>query len=250
MLTDPEIIGRAFMLALCGAVLWQIYRAHRKLPVLRKIPGLQVFAEATGRAAELGRPVYYCPGWGEKLQLSPIQFAAISMITAVARAAARLGLRTFVTIAKPPGFYPMVLEAVREAYIAEGQRDLFNDDDIQYVSEDQSAYAAATVGLIAREKPGSCFLLGDYGFESLIVAEAGQRVDAFQISGTPQIHQTPFFVCATDYTLIAEEYFAASAYLSQDAQQIGSLVGQDWAKAAIIAAGVIGTIANTLGAQR
>ncbi|MGH8103842.1 MAG: DUF6754 domain-containing protein [bacterium] len=250
MLTDPEIIGRVFMLALCGVVLWQIYCARRKLPPLRKIPGLQVFEEAIGRAAELGRPVYYCPGWGEKLQLSPIQFAAISLITAVARGAARLGLRTFVTIAKPPGFYPMVLEAVREAYVAEGQRDLFSPDDIKFVSEDQSAYAAATVGLIARERPGSCFLLGDYGFESLIVAEAGQRVNAFQISGTPQYHQTPFFVCATDYTLIAEEYFAASAYLSNDPQSIGSLVGQDWIKAAIIATGVIGTIVNTVGVLR
>lgn len=238
------------MLALAGVVLWQIYRAHRTLPALRKIPGLQVFDEAIGRAAELGRPVYFCPGWGEKLQLSPIQFAAMSLISAVARAAARLGLRTYVTIAKPPGFYPMVLEAVREAYIAEGQRDLFNPEDVLFVSEDQSAYAAATVGLISREKPGSCFLLGDYGFESLIVAEAGQRVNAFQISGTPQYHQIPFFVCATDYTLIAEEYYAASAYLAKEPQMIGSLVGQDWIKAAIIAAGAAGAIVNTIGALR
>lgn len=40
----------------------------------------------------------------------------------------------------------------------------------------------------------------------------------------------PFFVAACDYTLIGEEFFAASAYLSGDPQQLGSLKGQDIGK--------------------
>ncbi len=43
--------------------------------------------------------------------------------------------------------------------------------------------------------------------------------------------QLPFFVAACDYTLIGEELFAASAYLSKDKKMLGSLKGQDAGKA-------------------
>ena len=52
--------------------------------------------------------------------------------------------------------------------------------------------------------------------------------------------QLPFFVAACDYTLIGEELFAASAYLSGEPDQLGSLKGQDFGKllcAALIIAG-------------
>ena len=39
--------------------------------------------------------------------------------------------------------------------------------------------------------------------------------------------QLPFFVAACDYTLIGEELFAASAYLSREPKLLGSLKGQD-----------------------
>ena len=42
--------------------------------------------------------------------------------------------------------------------------------------------------------------------------------------------QLPFFVAACDFTLIGEEFFAASAYLSREPQQLGSLKGQDFGK--------------------
>ena len=50
------------------------------------------------------------------------------------------------------------------------------------------------------------------------------------MAGTAQPAQLPFFVAACDYTLIGEEFFAASAYLSGDANQLGSLKGQDVGK--------------------
>jgi hypothetical protein len=42
--------------------------------------------------------------------------------------------------------------------------------------------------------------------------------------------QLPFFIAACDYTLIGEELFAASAYLSDEPRQLGALKGQDVGK--------------------
>jgi hypothetical protein len=74
----------------------------------------------------------------------------------------------------------------------------------------------------------------------------GNGIGAIQIAGTAQPAQLPFFVAACDYTLIGEEFFAASAYLSGEPKQIGSLKGQDVGKL-IVAAGIItGVIGATL----
>ncbi len=53
--------------------------------------------------------------------------------------------------------------------------------------------------------------------------------------------QLPFFVAACDYTLIGEEFFAASAYLTGSPEELGSLKGQDVGKV-IVAAGIIGGV--------
>jgi hypothetical protein len=55
------------------------------------------------------------------------------------------------------------------------------------------------------------------------------------------VHQLPFFITACDYTLIGEELYAASAYLSRDPVLLGSLKGQDWGKIVILAVLLLGS---------
>jgi hypothetical protein len=72
-------------------------------------------------------------------------------------------------------------------------------------------------------------------------------VGAIQIAGTAQPSQLPFFVTACDYTLIGEELFAASAYLSKQPLLLGSLKGQDYGKGLIIIILIIGITLVSLG---
>jgi hypothetical protein len=99
---------------------------------------------------------------------------------------------------------------------------------------------------MVREKPATCLYLGAFFAESLILAETGNSIGAIQIAGTARPGQLPFFVAACDYTLIGEELFAASAYLSGDPKQLGSLKGQDVAKSVAMIAIIIGVITVTL----
>jgi hypothetical protein len=89
------------------------------------------------------------------------------------------------------------------------------------------------------------FYIGSFYAESLILAEIGNAAGAIQIAGTAQPSQLPFFVTACDYTLLGEEMFAASAYLSKEPRLLGSLKGQDYVKAAILAAMIAGLILET-----
>jgi hypothetical protein len=54
-------------------------------------------------------------------------------------------------------------------------------------------------------------------------------------------------VAACDYTLIGEELFAASAYLSKEPMLLGSLRGQDVAKVFFMIVIVLGVLAATIG---
>ena len=78
-------------------------------------------------------------------------------------------------------------------------------------------------------------------------AETGFSTGAVQIAGTANIHQLPFFVVACDYTLIGEEFFAATAYLSRDPRVVGTITGTDVMKILLMMLIVIGTVLATAG---
>ena len=118
---------------------------------------------------------------------------------------------------------------------------------VTYVTDEQFGYVAAVDGIMVREKPATVFLLGAFFAESLILAETGNYIGAIQIAGTARPAQLPFFIAACDFTLIGEELFAASAYLSDEPKALGSLKGQDVGKAIAMVVIVVGVLAVTIG---
>jgi len=204
----------------------QISRGGRNL-FIRKIAGLDAVEEAVGRATEMGRPIFFVPGLGGLD--SPATLAAINIFEAVGRYAA-----ADQTKLKAPCADPIVMNvmqnSLKEVYQAEGRPDLFQADDVHFVNDRQFSYVAAVDGMITREKPAAIFMQGVFFAESLMLAEVGNSVGAIQIAGTSSDTQLPFFITACDYTLIAEELYAASAYIKNDPLQIGTLKAQDLVK--------------------
>src|SRR5439155_8181629 len=139
-------------------------------------------------------------------------------------------------------------ETVKQAFLAAGRPDAYREDDIYYTTDEQFGFVAAVNGVMVRSKPATCFYLGAFFAESLILAETGNSVGAIQIAGTAQPAQLPFFVAACDYTLIGEEFFAASAYLSGEPDQLGSIKGQDIGKVIVAVGIVVGVVAATIAA--
>jgi hypothetical protein len=114
------------------------------------------------------------------------------------------------------------------------------------VTDEQFGFVAHVDGVMLRRRPAACFYLGAFFAESLILAETGNSIGAIQIAGTAMPTQLPFFVAACDYTLIGEELFAASAYLSRDEKMLGSLKGQDIGKVIAMIFILVGSIVTTM----
>jgi hypothetical protein len=209
---------------------------------IRPIPGLSAVDEAIGRATEMGTPILYVLGTGTASDIATI--AGYTILSRVAKRTAEYQTPILVPV-NDPVMLAMGQEVVKEAYTQAGRPEVYNPDNVSYVSAMQFPYVAAVNGLMTREKPATCFYMGVFHAESLLLAETGSGTGAIQISGTDQLAQIPFFVAATDYTLIGEELYAASAYLSQEPSQIGPLKAQDWTKVAIIVFIIAGILTLT-----
>ena len=81
----------------------------------------------------------------------------------------------------------------------------------------------------------------------MLFAEAANLAGASQIGGTANYHQLPFFVASCDYTLIAEEIFAAGTYLSKEPSEVGGLTAQEVGKALAVLFIIVGSVLTTLG---
>jgi hypothetical protein len=227
------------MIVICATIVLTIITAKRGRKLfIRRIPGLSAIDETVGRATEMGRPMLFSTGLDP---LGPTTLQAVAIMTHIARLAARYGNRLIVPVYDPL-MVAVLEEATREAWLVEGKTETHRPDDIRYLSSEQFAYAAGMMGIVMREQVVSTFLFGYFYAESLLLAEAGQESGAIQVAGTPATTQIPFFIVSCDYTIIGDEYYAASAYLTQEPTLLGSLVGQDITKAILLLMIVVGTI--------
>ncbi|HEY3283937.1 MAG TPA: DUF6754 domain-containing protein [Armatimonadota bacterium] len=236
--------GAALLLALIsGLVLAGIFSARRGRELyIRRIPGISAMEEAVGRATEMGRPIFFCAGlYGLKIET----LQALAIASYLVRLSARYGTRMIVPV-YDAAVFPIAREMLREAYQAEGHPELYNPNDVSYLSDRQFAYASACVGLMNREKVTTCFYFGGYYGESLILSEAGRQLGAVQVAGTPEVTQLPFFVASCDYTIMGEEFYATTAYLTREPVLLGSLVGQDRAKMVLLALVLLGSLLSLL----
>tara|TARA_B100000029_G_scaffold432915_1_gene445411 strand:- start:782 stop:1645 length:864 start_codon:yes stop_codon:yes gene_type:complete len=241
---NERIVMFFSILILGGTLIYNIRYAEKGGEVyLRPIPGLKAVEEAVGRSTEMGRPILYVPGIQDMDQVETV--AGVVVLGHVAKMTARYETSLNVPVARSI-VMKAAREACRESYTVEGRPDMFNEDMVHYLTDDQFAYAAGVNGIMVREKPAACLYMGKFYAESLILAETGNSIGAIQIAGTASQAQIPFFVTACDYTLIGEEFFAASAYLSQKPELVGGVRGQDMIKLAVIASIIFSTLMMTL----
>ncbi|MGB9721338.1 MAG: DUF6754 domain-containing protein [bacterium] len=229
-------------------LIWFIYHARKgKELFIRKISGLEAVDEAVGRATEMGKPILYVPGLATIDVISTI--ASMNILSQVAKKTAEYNT-TLLVPNRDPVVYTVAREVVKEAYTDAGRPDAFNPDNIYFLTQDQFGYTSAVCGTMVRDKPATNLFVGYFWAESLVLAETGATTGAIQIAGTDSIFQLPFFIVACDYTLIGEELYAASAYLSREPLLLGSLKGQDWGKMIILAVLLLSSALALIGWEK
>jgi hypothetical protein len=227
------LTGGAFALYLGYA------KRNAKTIFIRRIPGVDAIEDAIGRSTEMGRPILYVTGIEEITDIQTI--ASLLILGHVAEMTAE-----YDTDIKVANTYPMTMvvaeEIVRQGYANAGRLDAHRPENVMFITSEQFAFAAAVNGMILRDRPATNIYFGRFFAESLLLAETGFLTGAVQIAGTAEFTQLPFFIAACDYTLLGEELYAVSAYLSREPTLLSQLKAGDVVKAfamLLIIAGVI-----------
>ncbi|MEO5617032.1 MAG: fibronectin type III domain-containing protein [Candidatus Eisenbacteria bacterium] len=234
-----------FTMLYFGFVLWYVWQAQSgKKPFVRRIAGIDAIEEAIGRATEMGRSVLYVPGIQDIDEIQTVQ--GLIILESVAKLTAKYQTPITVPVAYPIPF-TIAEEMVRGGHLHAGRPEQYDPNSVRFVSPEQFAYVASITGIMLRDKPAAHIFMGSFFAESLLLAETGFSTGAIQVAGTANVHQLPFFVVACDYTLIGEELYAASAYLSGEPKLVGGLKGADLMKIVIIVVVVVGCALESAG---
>lgn len=227
---------------MCAIIVGSVVLAQRgRKMTIRRIPGLSAIEEAIGRATEMGKPIFFSTGLHG---ITIVTLQALAILSYIVKLAALHATRVIVATASSV-LLPVAEESVREACAAAGRPDAYRADDVRFVTEEQFAYALGSVGIMAREQCATNFFFGAFFAEALILTENGRALGALQVAGCPDPVQIPFFIATCDYVVIGDEYYAASAYLTQEPTLTGSLVGQDIVKAIVVALLLVGVAVAT-----
>lgn len=233
----------AIIAAALGAFTWL---AKRRELFVRRLPGVDALEDAVGRSTEMGRPVLYVTGVEETQDIQTI--ASLLILGHVAKITAE-----YDTDLRVANAYPLTMviaeEVVRQGYANAGRADAHRPENVMFITSEQFAFAAGVNGMILRERPATNIYFGRFYAESLMLAETGYLTGAVQIAGTAELTQLPFFISACDYTLLGEELFACSAYLTKEPNQLALLKAGDVMKVAIALIVVGFTVCATLGHQ-
>jgi len=221
-----------------------VYWAERgKTFKIRKIPALEAVSEVIGRAVEQGRPVHFTSGGTGSLSdaLAPQLLAGVGVLSHISKTCAELDAKLVVSEVHPD-LLPLVVSTIETSYQIYG-RDV-PEDTVTYIPRGRT-YTIGAAALIQREKVAANFMIGPFTHEAVFLAEAGSEAGAMQIAGTARVNQMPFFATVCDYILIAEDIYAAGAYIQGTPKVLGTIVGEDPFKILMFCLLIIGVILAT-----
>lgn len=228
-----------------AALVYIMVKAARKGKKLyiRPIAGIEEIDNALGRATEMGRPILFVPGLSGITDVATL--AGLAILSRVAKKAAEYDTKILVPV-RDYIVLPIAQEIVKEAHYEAGRPDTYDKNSVFFITTAQFAFVSGVNGIMIREKTATNFYMGMFWAESLLMTETGSMTGAVQIAGTDAVSQLPFFITTCDYTLIGEELYAASAYLSRQPLILGTLKAQDYMKLLMIISVIVGTILSTI----
>ncbi len=248
IITTGRTLGFLVLLIVVAMILYYLRRAEAgRLPRIRRLPQVGVIDEIIARCVEMNKEIWFLSGQGTMTYATQLPgiLSTFGILAYVTQRCAELGCRIHHPTSLPVA-YNIQYEIMREAYELAGKPEEFDPlDTIIYMP------AGATRPYVANEswrrKPAGGILTGFWYHYTIIHAEALQRAGAMTLGGTDTTHNIPFMVAANNYSMIGEEMYAMSAYLSKDPVLTSSLAGQDIGKYIIIALTILGMIAGAAG---
>ncbi|HJW89069.1 MAG TPA: DUF6754 domain-containing protein [Anaerolineales bacterium] len=245
-MTWTEIFGLFFLIALFVLMLFFSSRIRRGAAVnLRVLPAYARLHQAISQSVEGGERLHLSIGRGTLVgPQSAAGFAGLELLVRLSRAA--------ILADRPP------IATSGDGALAVISQDLLNEQadrrqvefdpiDARLTGITPFSYAAGTLVAAREETMAATILLGHFGSEAALIAEAGERAGHVTVGGTDDLSGQAVLYAGLHDPVIGEEAFAAAAYIGSGSAQIGSLLAQDVLRWVMILGIVIGAMLKLIG---
>ncbi len=232
-----------------GAILMVVFRiVHRKHPLrgLRLIPAFNRLRQAIGLSVEDGSRLHVSLGNASPYsQQSASALVGMSSLVRITQLSA--------TSDQPPiatggdgGLAILGQDILRETYRSQNTLALFDPALSQLSGPTPFSYIAGTLPVMHDEGISANILLGNYGPEVALLADAAEHEKKFSIAGSDALPaQAALYVTASE-PLIGEELFASGAALQTNPFHAASLRAQDILRWLVLAGMVAGSVLKLL----
>jgi hypothetical protein len=225
--------------ALLAYATWRLKKGNQLQ--LRPLSAFSTLEGNVGKATESASRFHISVGQASlNGAANPTSIAAMNVLDRLARDGCANNTPPIVSV----GEGTLLLVAQERLQDAYRQAELGQDEApavAEFVAHetDPYAYAGGVASLIQQNRLASNVLVGHFGPELAIMAEAATRKNVDQIVGTDDPTTLALGAAMTDNLLVGEELFAAGAYLNGTLSQLAAVQTQDILRL-LITLGILG----------
>jgi hypothetical protein len=231
-----------------------IINRRRRTPVaLRPIAAYDALPMQIGAAIEANRPVHASFGSaGIGSRDTALAVASAELFYRVVERASISTVAPILTMSDPTAI-PLAYATLRRAYNARGLIYRYDSSGVRWfpAGTRSLAFAAALTGTLADDNVGTNVLVGSFGPELALIADAAFRRNQPLVAASDQLEGQAVAYALSDQPLIGEELFTAGAYLStgEDRAQVTTVLTIDTLRWLLIIAMIVVGVFTALGSR-
>ena len=216
-------------------------------PKLRAIPALTRLYRAIGLSVEDGTRLFI--HLGSDSLLTPHSAAPLAGLSMLRHLSERTSLsdRPPIAAAGESALALLAQDTLEAGYEAAGAGEYYQPLSGRLTGLTPFSAAAGAMSTIRDEDISASILIGHFGVEAALMAEAAERQNAFLLGASDDPASQAALYASAPEALIGEELYSAGAYLGATASHAASLTVQDILRWLIIITLLAGSAMKLLG---
>lgn len=242
------MIALGLLLLTAVLLIGTIFLRRRFPAAFRRIEAFERLNRAVGLSVESGTRLHISLGRGNLFTTRGA--SALAGLAMLRRLSERTSLsdRPPIVTSGDPSLAILSQDTLQSGYRAAAAEEQYRFSTGRLTGLTPFSYAAGTVPVTRDENVSTNVLIGDFGAESALIAEAAERENSTVIAASDNLSAQSVFYASSQDPLIGEELFATGAYVGAGATHEASLTVQDILRWLIIAAILVGSLLKFVGA--
>jgi hypothetical protein len=220
---------------------------RRSPSVVRELPALMRLYRAIGLSVEDGTRLHVSLGHGGLLDArAGSAFAGLAALRLIAERTS-VSDQPPVASAGDPTLGLLTQDTLQAGYQAAGVDELYVPTSGRVTGFGPFGYVAGAMPITSNENISANILLGHFGAEVALLAEASERENVTLIGASDDLAGQSVLFASSQESLIGEELFAAGAYIGAGPSHMASLTLQDILRWVIVVALLAGAFLKFAG---